>query len=462
MQYANNKVKDITIAYIGGGSREWAWKLMMDLALEESLSGEVKLYDINYQLASENMEVGNKISKMDDAKGLWNYSTVKTLDEALTGADFVVLSILPGTFDQMASDVHWPEKYGIYQSVGDTVGPGGMLRAMRTIPIYIGFAEAIKNICPDAWIINYTNPMTICTRILYEVFPQVKAFGCCHEVFHIQSLLTEMVKEMIGDKDITRHDISTNVMGLNHFTWIEKASYKGFDLFPYFEKFINKYQDLGYDKHNLHFWPEDPFGYKALVVFDLFKKYGLIAAAGDRHLIEFFPEIYLTDPGTVTSWKTSLTTVEYRIQQSENHKAYRQNVLHGNEFIKLTPSGEEGVRQVKALVGMGDFVTNINLPNRGQIDNITQGAVVETNALLKRDSIYPIISGSLPQTINKRIMMYVNQQELLITAAMVKDIDLAFEAFQKDPMISKRDIDTRKLFNEMVENTKEYLAFWGV
>src|SRR4030042_6426100 len=160
MIFEKNKVKDINIAYIGGGSREWAWKLMIDLAMDESLSGKVKLYDIQYKYAVENMKIGNQLTLRDDVEGKWKYEVVKTLEEALKGADFVVLSILPGTFNEMASDVHHPEKYGIYQTVGDTVGPGGILRAMRTIPIYIEFSNAIKKICPEAWEINYTNPMS--------------------------------------------------------------------------------------------------------------------------------------------------------------------------------------------------------------------------------------------------------------------------------------------------------------
>ncbi|HPC77986.1 MAG TPA: alpha-glucosidase/alpha-galactosidase, partial [bacterium] len=124
--------QDIRIAYIGGGSRGWAWKLMTDLALEKDLSGTVRLYDIDYEAAKNNEIIGNKLSVKPEVVGRWNYMAVKTLDEALYGADLVVISILPGTFDEMYSDVHAPEKYGIYQSVGDTTGPGGLIRGLRT------------------------------------------------------------------------------------------------------------------------------------------------------------------------------------------------------------------------------------------------------------------------------------------------------------------------------------------
>lgn len=101
----------------------------------------------------------------------------------MTGADFVVISILPGIFDEMEFDVHLPERLGIWQSVGDTAGPGGMIRALRSIPMFVEIAEAIKAYSPDAWVINYTNPMSLLVKTLYTVFPEIKAFGCCHEVF---------------------------------------------------------------------------------------------------------------------------------------------------------------------------------------------------------------------------------------------------------------------------------------
>ena len=166
MTRTENMVKDIIIAYIGGGSMGWAWGLMSDLAMEEQLSGTVRLYDIDREAAIRNEKIGNSLKNNPNVKSHWDYKAVETLQEALTGADFVIISILPGTFDEMESDVHLPEKYGIYQSVGDTVGPGGTIRAFRTIPMYVEIANAIKQWAPEAWVINYTNPMTLCVRTL--------------------------------------------------------------------------------------------------------------------------------------------------------------------------------------------------------------------------------------------------------------------------------------------------------
>ncbi|MBO4298116.1 MAG: alpha-glucosidase/alpha-galactosidase, partial [Clostridia bacterium] len=171
MKYIGNCAKDLNIAYIGGGSRDWAWCFMRDLALEEQMEGAIRLYDIDREAAENNAIIGNLISGLPNAKARWRYTAVDSLREALIGADFVIISILPGTFDEMESDVHAPEKYGVYQAVGDTVGPGGCIRSLRAIPMFVTFAEAIRQYAPDAWVLNFTNPMAQCVAALYAVYP---------------------------------------------------------------------------------------------------------------------------------------------------------------------------------------------------------------------------------------------------------------------------------------------------
>ena len=178
LTHQSDRVSGLTVAYIGGGSRGWAWGFMTDIARDEQISGTVRLYDIDHEAAQRNKILGEKISSHPDARSHWHFEVAPSLQEALTGADFVVISILPATFREMRSDVHLPERVGVYQPVGDTVGPGGFMRAMRTIPMFVEIAEAIRDYAPDAWVINYTNPMTLCVRTLYEVFPQIKALGC--------------------------------------------------------------------------------------------------------------------------------------------------------------------------------------------------------------------------------------------------------------------------------------------
>jgi alpha-galactosidase len=463
MRYEGTSVKDLKITYIGGGSRGWAWGLMSDLATENCLSGTVYLYDIDFQAALDNETIGNRLKGREDIKGKWEYKAVKTLEEALTNTNFVVISILPGTFDEMESDVHAPEKYGIYQSVGDTVGPGGLVRALRTIPMYVEIAEAIKRYCPDAWVINYTNPMTLCTRTLYEVFPEIKAFGCCHEVFGTQKVLGNALKDIKGIEDAKRDDIKVNVLGINHFTWIDKASYKGMDLMPLYKEFVHKHYEEGFEDSEKGHWMNDSFTSTQRVKFDLFKRYGVIAAAGDRHLAEAVPgKWYLKNPETVKSWRFGLTTVAFRKNQLQERLEKSRRLVSGEEKFELKETGEEGVKQIKALLGLEDLVTNVNIPNYGQMIGLPVGAVVETNALFRRDSITPLMAGKLPDEVHGLVTRQVQNQEAILKAALNKDKKLAFAAFVNDPLVNISLDEAEKLFEEMLQNTKKYLPGWNL
>lgn len=457
MNYKNNKVSDINITYIGGGSRGWAWSFMTDLSMDDQISGNICLYDIDKAAAENNKLIGNALTNKATSKGKWNYSTADSLKEALEGADFVVISILPGTFEEMRSDVHLPERHGIYQSVGDTAGPGGLIRALRTIPMFVEIAEAIKAYAKDAWVINYTNPMSLCVQTLYKVFPEIKAFGCCHEVFGTQKLLAQMCEEMLGIKEIDRSEIFVNVLGINHFTWFDKASYKGFDLFPLYKEFSNKYYESGYLKGGDSNWMNNSFDSAQRVKFDLFKNYGLIAAAGDRHLAEFMPPIYLKDPETVKSWKFGLTTVDYREEDLKKRLARSERLVSGEEEIGTKASGEEGILLIKSLAGLTRTISNVNIPNLGQIPNLPIGSIVETNALFERDHIAPVMAGSIPENVRALILPHVENHEDILEAALTCDRGLAFKAFLNDPLMTISEPEAKVLFDEMLENTKKYL-----
>lgn len=458
MKYSNNCVKDIQIAYIGGGSRGWAWTFMTDLAMEPAISGTIRLYDIDREAAKANEIIGNGIKEREDALGKWDYRTMDSLEEALTGADFVVISILPKTFDEMEVDVHMPERLGIYQSVGDTAGPGGMMRALRTIPMFVEIAKAIEKFSPKAWVINYTNPMSLCVKTLYEVFPQVKAFGCCHEVFGTQKVLAAIAEKELGIEHIDRKDIHVNVLGINHFTWFDYASYQGIDLFPIYRDYIAKHFEEGFEEKDKN-WANSTFACAHRVKMDLFNRYGLIAAAGDRHLAEFMPGgEYLKDPETVTSWKFGLTTVKWRKEDLKKRLERSARLVSGEEKIELKPTGEEGILLIKALCGLERVISNVNIPNTGsQIANLPESAIVETNAVFERDAIRPVLAGSIPENVRQLILPHVENHERILKAALngSQDRELITEAFMEDPLVkgraSKEEVE--QLVNDMMQAT---------
>ena len=454
MRYTEKGVADIKIAYVGGGSRGWAWKLMSDLVSAEDISGQVDLYDIDFEAAEHNEIIGNRFNSAEGARSHWTYKARRTIKDALTGADFVIISILPGTFDEMQSDVHTPEKYGIYQSVGDTAGPGGIIRGLRTVPMIEVIARAIESYSPNAWVINYTNPMALCVKALYDTFPGIKAFGCCHEVFGVQELIAKAVEDTLGIKVDKRDDIKTNVLGVNHFTWITDARYRNIDAGRIYGEYAKEHRDTGIDMKN----PDSFFEYKHRVKFDLYLRYGVIGAAGDRHLAEFCPgDWYLASPEQVRSWDFKLTPVSWRKQNLKDRLERSRRLRTGEEDVRIENSGEDGVKQIRALLGLQDLITNVNMPNVGQIPNLPLGLIVETNAAFRDDSVSPIFAGNIPEGILPLISLAADEQLTVSRAAKERNLELAFRAFCQDPLVRLDTKTARALFDEMVNNTKNYL-----
>ena len=449
---------NLRIAYIGGGSRGWAWGFMNDIAMDAEICGTVSLYDIDREAANRNQKIGTMISENPKALSRWKFEVADTLPEALKNADFIVISILPASFDEMESDVHAPEAFGIYQSVGDSIGLGGFMRAVRTLPMYRVIAEAIRDYAPDAWVINYTNPMSLCVRTLYEVFPGVHAFGCCHEVFGTQKLLCSMLATEHGVFGVTRQDLYTTVIGINHFTWLSSASWQSNDLMPLYREFADKYAESGYMDGKDDNWMNNTFTCAHRVKFDLFRRFGLIAAAGDRHLAEFMPRDYLTDPETVRKWMFGLTTVAWRKEDLKKRLARSDRLLSGEEeALSTNGSGEEGHLLLKALLGLRTMISNVNIPNMGQIENLPRGAIVETNAVFTQNRISPVMAGALPDSLRPIIARHVDNQENTLKAILTGDRELAFRTFMNDPQMILDEKDGRVLFDKMLDNQRPYL-----
>ena len=196
------------------------------------------------------------------------------------------------------------------------------------------------------------------------------------------------------------------------------------------------------------------------VKFDLFRKYHNIAAAGDRHLAEFMPgDTYLLNPETIKQWKFSLTPVSYRKEDLKRRLARSGRLYRDEEHIELKSTGEEGVQLIKALCGLGNMVSNVNLPNyAGQIANLDKNAVVETNALFSFDSVAPVYSGNLPEDIKELILPHVINHERVYRATVDKDRSLLYQAFENDPIINHRltSQQVKDLVDEMLENTSKY------
>ncbi len=448
---------DLKIAYIGGGSRDWAHKLMIDLALCPELTGEVALYDIDIESARLNEQLGNWMQDQPGVVSRWHYAVTPNLRETLIGADFVIISIQPGSLEMMAQEIALAEEYCLFFPVGDTTGAPGLNRGYRCAKIYEGFAGALAAYCPNAWIINYTNPMSICTRTLTRVAPELKVVGCCHEVFSTQRMLARVASQMLNVEMPHRDEIKVNVLGINHFTWIDRAEYRGHDLLGLLGNYLQQPGVLRtFTQADVESW-NNWFHSADQVKFALFQRFGILAAAGDRHLVEFLPG-FTQSPEILFKWGVIRTPVAWRIDRWRAAPQKVRNLLHGNTPLDLKPTGEAGVNMIKALVGLGELILNANQENQGQIANIPLRTVVETNVHFSRGDVRPMLAGPLPDGVAPLIHQHICNQELIIEAALTSDPDLAFQAFFNDPA-HHLPIDTAwELFTKMMPINTEFLA----
>lgn len=448
---------EVKIAYIGGGSRQWAHHLFKDLALCPRLRGHLALYDTDQRAAQANVKVATAIFGHRDAVTQFRTTAVRTAREALVGADFVVMSIEPGPISMRYADLEIPAQFGILQPVGDSTGPGGLLRALRAIPIYQDYARQIMKYCPRAWVINYTNPMTLCTAALYAACPGIRAFGCCHEVFGTQGMLADHVARWFHVARPPREAIALNISGINHFTFVTSAFWNGHDLLARLRQeiakpgfFSDRTADARQNKRQKRFTKGS-----TLVACDFLAHFNALGAAGGRHLVEFVPW-YLQSEKELHRWGIVLTPYSYRMQ----HFRDSQKPFVLPETLK--PSGEEGVNQMLALLGLAPLDTNVNMPNRGQTPDLPLGAVTESYAQFRRDCVTPVQANPLPGVLSSHIAHLAKNQQAILQASMLRDKNLAFQALLNDPLVHLSTEQAWTMFNQMLRHAKAWLPGWKI
>lgn len=439
-------MENTRICIIGGGSRQWAIRFLMDLSLQDKIGAHVALYDIDRKAAENNKEVAERIFRINGKSHL-SVSVASTLDEGLKGVDFIIIAIEPGCIDIRQYDLGLPEEYGIYQSVGDTTGPGGLMRAWRALPLFFDFARAIEKNAPNAWVINYTNPMTLCTAALYKAYPGIKALGCCHEVFGTENFIASIIAKKEGIETPDRRDVMVDVSGLNHFTFVTKALYKGVDYIPYLKEMVkdpSTFPDLT-EKAKKRVADGKWFESDHLVALSFLRDFGTLGAAGDRHLAEFVPFFLNSDE---EAWRYGFirTPFSYRVEEDKRKKSK----VYTDEELVAAPSDEEGVDILLSLFGERTLKTNVNMPNRGQVRYLKEGHIVESNGYISADSIVPIVSTDPSLAIQSMVKRVETEQDLALEAVWNNDMDLLFQAFISDPLVNINVDKAHELFTRMI------------
>jgi alpha-galactosidase/6-phospho-beta-glucosidase family protein len=437
------------IAVVGGGSYQWGTKIIQDVALKEDLRGSIMtLHDIDPEALDDLYRWGEKMTDLAGA----DLALDKTLDldEALSGADFVVLCISTGGLDAMAHDVEIPAGYGVIQTVGDTVGPGGLFRGLRNIPVVVDIARAMEERCPDAVMLNLTNPMTTLTRAMSKT-TQVRCIGLCHELFSTLAMLSWMF-------DVPEEALDVKVAGVNHFIWITRVCVRGKDVTREAFRRISdgEAREIALEKAGDD---PDPFintwGFRT----ELCRIYGYLPAAGDRHLCEFLPG-YLSDERERERLDLRVTTIEVRRERLAESREQVRRMIDGEEPINLERSREEISDIISAMVTGKNSINIANLPNEGQIRDLPAGAVVETYGAISGLGASGVAFGELPAPIAGLVHPHVLNQEMIVEAGLTGDKDLAFQAFLNDPLVSHHP-EARNMFEEMFEAHSQYLPQFG-
>ena len=432
------------ICFVGGGSYQWTPKLLTDIALTEDLSGTIVLHDV----APEPMEVMKRLGEkiMAKAGADFTFETSDNLAEALRDAEFVIVTITTGGLEAMRKDLDIPLKYGIYQSVGDTVGPGGFSRALRNVPVMLNIAKTMEQVCPNAWMLNLTNPLTVLTRTVTSQ-TSIKAMGLCHE---LQGVRGGMIRMFGGDVD----DFEMKVAGINHLIWLLDLKIKGRDGF----EMVREYEASGkaVPLRSTSGGHRAPFQDRWRVKTSLLETYGYLPAAGDRHIAEFFPYFLTEETGAGEDYGVLLTKIEHRYDMLHASQAQVKRWLADEEPIPLDHSPEESANIIAGMVNGKPARAIVNLPNHGQIDNLPREVIVETLADVGATGANPLGVGALPAGVLGTIHPHVVNQELTLEAALTGDRQLALQALIGDPLVHDYR-SAPKLLDELLEAHAELL-----
>lgn len=433
------------ITFMGAGSTVFARNLIGDAMCSETLRDTVfALYDIDGERLEQSRTI---LEAMRVAKGGFGkiecYLGVENRKEALRGADFVINAIQVGLYDPCTIiDFEVPKKYGLRQTIADTLGIGGIMRALRTIPVLSDFAHDMEEVCPDAWFLNYTNPMAMLSGYMQR-YTGVKTVGLCHSVQSCShDLLTQLGME---DKLDGRKEV---IAGINHMAWLlEIRDKNGVDLYPEIKSRVpEKLAD-----------PE----FKNKVRLDYIKNFGYYCTESSEHNAEY-NMFYIKSkyPELIEKYNIPLDEYPRRcVNQIEGwKKEYAELLENGVKDHKRT--GEYATYIMEAIVNNTPYQIGGNVLNtNGLISNLPRDACVEVPCLVNGMGINPCSVGALPVQCAAMNMTNINVQLLTIEAAVTGKKEHIYQAAMLDPHTgSELDIDTiKKMVDDLIEAHGDYL-----
>ncbi|MFD9625697.1 alpha-glucosidase/alpha-galactosidase [Peribacillus muralis] len=400
------------ITFIGAGSTIFTKNVLGDCMLSPALQDfEFALFDIDPDRLLESGVLLNALKRTLNA-GV----TIKTYTdrkEALHGAKYVINAIQVGGYKpSTVIDFDIPKKYGLRQTIADTIGIGGLFRALRTIPVMLEIANDIEEVCPDAWLLNYTNPMATLTGAVSR-YTNVKMVGLCHSV---QVCTSDLLKDLA----IPYENIEERIAGINHMAWLLEIKSNGKDLYPEIKKRAKEKQQ---SKHH------------DMVRYELMDKFGYYVTESSEHNAEYHP-FFIKEkyPELIDRFNIPLDEYPRRCEEQIANWLRTKEELMNNENLTHERSKEYGSRIIEAMETNESFVFGGNVLNTGGlISNLPEKAVVEVPCIANRNGITPAYMGELPEQLAALNRSNINTQLLTIEAAMTKSTEKIYQAAMLDP-----------------------------
>jgi alpha-galactosidase len=437
-------MENIKIVLIGGGSYSWGPSVVGNILNNDFLNGsqvvlhdlDAEALDMNYRLALRYTEATGSATRFSQTAGL---------EEALDGADYVVVTISTGGLEAMRSDLEIPERYGIFQTVGDTVGPGGALRTLRNVPVFLHLGQAMERHCPKAWMLNCSNPLSTLTRVVNKE-TSIRAIGLCHGVLGQVSFFAQFFDKQLQDCAYVN-------TGIDHCAWLTELSIDGRGVEDLLlEKGIDAWLALSADQAE----KDEVFGplYKSRCGLILWRLLGALPGIGDRHLVEFFPG-FLQGEENVAHYGLKRTHIGDRQSGRSNARQRLAELLAQSETPIPKGVSDNVAGWIAALAGGPLIEDNLNAPNIGQIAELPLGAVVETRGILDATGYRPIASP-MSAALEAIVRPHVLRQEMLVNAAVDGSFAGALAALSSDPLLSCPD-QALPMLKEMVAATSQWL-----
>ena len=413
------------ISLIGAGSVVFARRLLQDIVCVPELSDStVSLIDTDSERLGLMSQFANKLVR--DTGTNINVETTTERREALHGSDYVLTTIRVG--DSYERDIGIPLKYGVDQSVGDTIGPGGVFKALRTAPVLIDICEDIADVAPDANLLNYTNPMAIACWAIAEA-TDVPTIGLCHSVQHTTADLANYV-------GVSKERVKGWVAGINHLAWFLRFEVDGQDAYP---KLIEAMQ-------NPDIFSQDT------VRFEVMKQFGYFVTESTRHMSEYTP-YFRTNEQTIEDFNLDQIRQDLQRRTIRVDDHYGQLLEDANTDRRLTAerSDEYACQIIEAMESDRPIVINGNVPNEGLIDNLLNLSSVEVPILIDKLGFHPMAVGELPGQLAALSRSNQAVQQMAVNAILDGDKEAAFHAIALDPLTSAVLSlgEIREMFDEM-------------